>query len=120
MKFKSQYSLNERIKESSRVINKYPDRLPVICEKSTYSKNSNLLNVDKSKYLVPMDLTISQFLYVIRNRLKLSAEIAIFLFVGRTIPPSSALMSYIYNKYKDIDGFLYITYSSENVFGFTT
>jgi hypothetical protein len=30
---------------------------------------------------------------------------------------TAALMSHIYEKYKDEDGFLYITYSGENTFG---
>jgi GABA(A) receptor-associated protein len=117
MKFKSQYSFKERLEESMRIIAKYPDRIPIICEKSQDKKNTDIPNIDKSKYLVPMDLTISQFLYVIRKRMKLPAEKAIFLFVGGTIPPSSALMAEIYSHHADVDGFLYITYSGENVFG---
>lgn len=117
MKFKSQYSFQSRLEESSRIIDKYPDRIPVICEKSTDNKNSDIPTIDKTKYLVPMDLTISQFIYVIRNRMKLSAEKAIFLFVGGTIPPSSTYMSEIYSQHRDKDRFLYITYSGENVFG---
>lgn len=117
MKFKSQYSFQARLKESSRINVKYPDRIPIICEKSTDVKNTDIPDIDKSKYLVPIDLTISQFLHVIRNRIKLPAEKAIFLFVGGTIPSSSATVSEIYSHYKDADGFLYITYSGENVFG---
>lgn len=115
MKFKSQYTFEVRSEESSRIMSKYSDKLPVICEKSKNS--SDIPNIDKIKYLVPMDLTVSQFLYVIRNRMKLSAEKAIFLFVGGTIPTNSALISQIYSQYKDPDGFLYLTYSGENVFG---
>jgi GABA(A) receptor-associated protein len=55
--------------------------------------------------------------YVIRKRLKLPAEKAIFLFVGRVIPPTAAMLNSIYEQYKDPDGFLYISYSDENVFG---
>jgi GABA(A) receptor-associated protein len=66
---------------------------------------------------VPSDLTCGQFVYVIRKRLKLPAEKAIFLFVGRVIPPTAAMLNSIYEQYKDPDGFLYISYSDENVFG---
>lgn len=117
MKFKSQYSFQERSQESSRIIAKYPDRIPIICEKAIDKKNTDIPNIDKSKYLVPMDLTISQFLYVIRKRMKLPAEKGIFLFVGGIIPPSSALMDEMYSHHRDRDGFLYITYSGENVYG---
>lgn len=116
MRFKYEYSFQKRKEESSRVLQKYPDRIPIICEKSHVASN-DCPDIDKKKYLVPKDLTVSQFLYVIRNRLKLGPEKAIFLFVGDIIPPSSSYIIDIYNHYSENDGFLYITYSPENVFG---
>jgi hypothetical protein len=47
--------------------------------------------------------------YVIRKRIKLSPEKAIFIFVDEVLPPTAALMSSIYEEHKDEDGFLYIT-----------
>ena len=44
---------------------RYPDRIPVICEKDP---RSDIPPVDKRKYLIPMDLTVGQFVYVIRKR----------------------------------------------------
>ena len=63
------------------------------------------------------DLTVGQFVYVIRKRIKLSPEKAIFIFVNNVLPPTAALMSSIYDEHKDDDGFLYIAYSGENTFG---
>jgi GABA(A) receptor-associated protein len=40
------------------------------------------------RYLVPADLTVGQFVYVVRKRIKLSAEKAIFIFVKNTLPPT--------------------------------
>ena len=115
--YKEQYSLEERKLESSEVIDKYPKRVPVIIEK--YKECSNTIpNITKKKFLVPNDITIGQFTYIIRKRIKLEAEHAIFLFVGKNnIPPSSKLISEIYTNYKDEDGFLYMVYSGENTFG---
>lgn len=113
-KFKKEYSFDKRLSESSRIINKYPERIPIICEKS---EKSNVEEIDKKKYLVPSDLTCAQFIFVIRRRLKLSAEKAIFLFINGLIPQSSETIRNLYYKNKDKDGFLYITYASENVFG---
>lgn len=56
-------------------------------------------------------------MYVIRKRIKLSPEKAIFIFVNNVLPPTAALMSSIYDEHKDDDGFLYIAYSGENTFG---
>ena len=93
---------------------KYPDRIPVIVEKAT---GSDIPDIDKKKYLVPTDLTVGQFVHVIRKRIKLAPEKAIFIFVNNVLPPTAALMSSIYDEHKDDDGFLYITYSGENTFG---
>lgn len=73
--------------------------------------------IDKNKYLVPYDLTIGQFVYVIRRRIDVPAERAIFIFVNDILPPTAATLSSVYEEHKDEDGFLYILYSSENTFG---
>lgn len=44
------------------------------------------------RYLVPADLTVGQFVYVIRKRIKLSAEKAIFLFVDNVLPPTGIFL----------------------------
>jgi hypothetical protein len=68
-------------------------------------------DIDKKKYLVPADLTVGQFVYVIRKRIKLSAEKAIYIFVNNVLPPTAAYMSALYDEHKDEDGFLYIKYT---------
>ncbi|KAI9222882.1 putative ATG8-essential for autophagy [Blastocladiella britannica] len=113
--FKDEHTFDKRKQEADRIRLKYPDRIPVICEKA---EKSDIAIIDKKKYLVPADLTVGQFVYVIRKRIKLSPEKALFIFVNNgTLPPSAALMSLIYDQYRDEDGFLYITYSGENTFG---
>mgnify|MGYP001577579541 FL=1 len=41
-----------------------------------------------------------QFVYVIRKRIKLAPEKAIFIFVDEVLPPTAALMSSIYEEHK--------------------
>jgi GABA(A) receptor-associated protein len=104
----------KRKSEAERIRAKYPDRVPVICEKAD---RSDIPDIDKKKYLVPADLTVGQFHYVIRKRIKLAPEKALFLFCSNSIPPNAALMSTVYEEQKDEDGFLYIQYSGESTFG---
>lgn len=106
--------LEKRKSEAERIRAKYPDRVPVICEKAD---RSDIPDIDKKKYLVPADLTVGQFHYVIRKRIKLAPEKALFLFCSNSIPPNAALMSTVYEEQKDQDGFLYIQYSGESTFG---
>lgn len=112
--FKKKFSFEKRRDEAERIMKKYPDRVPIIVEKS---KGSQLPDIDKRKYLVPYDLTVGQFIFVIRKRLKLKPEEAIFLFVNNTIPATSALISTIYKEHKDTDSFLYLIFSGESFFG---
>ena len=114
LKFKEKYSFEKRKEESSRIKNRYPDRIPVIVQKNP---DSDIQDIDKQKYLVPTDLTLGQFLFVIRKRIKLPAEKALFVFIDNIYPPQAAFLSSIYESYCDEDGFLYITYSGENTFG---
>lgn len=113
-KFKESHPFEKRSAESRRIREKYPDRIPVIAEKSA---SSTIPDIDKKKYLVPSDLTMAQFVYVIRKRIKLAPEAAIFIFVNNSMPPAAELMAKIYKDSADEDGFLYVTYSGESTFG---
>jgi len=83
--FKEEHPLEKRKSEAERIRAKYPDRVPVICEKAD---RSDIPDIDKKKYLVPADLTVGQFHYVIRKRIQLAPEKALFLFCSNTIPPN--------------------------------
>lgn len=112
-KFKNEISLDDRKKESSKILNKFPDRIPIICETT-----DKITHLDKYKFLVPCDFTISRFVSVIRKRLKADQYTGIFIYVNENIlPPGNEYIHKIYNEYKDEDGFLYIRYNSENTFG---
>jgi GABA(A) receptor-associated protein len=110
-----QHPLYLRKEQSARIKAKYPDRVPVIVEK--YKNSLNAPNIDKNKFLVPGDSTVGAFLYIIRKRMQLSEKAALFLYCGNNIPPTSELMSIVYERYRNEDGFLYIVYAVDNVFG---
>ena len=103
-------------KEADRIMCKYPDRIPVIVNR--HKNSTNTPEIDKNKYLVPADLTMGQFLYVIRKRLQMSPEKALFMFVDNSVICNTELVCRVYEESRDIDDhFLYVTYSSENTFG---
>lgn len=74
-----------RAKESAKIRAKYPDRIPVIVEKAP---NSQIQDIDKRKFLVPSDISVAQFMWIIRRRIQLAAEKAIFLFIKKVLPQS--------------------------------
>jgi GABA(A) receptor-associated protein len=113
--YKLNISEDKRIKECSRILIKHPDRIPIIVCKD--KRSTTLQDIDKQKYLVPKDMQLSQFIFVIRNRIKLKPEQALFILIDHNLVPGNKQLQDIYNSYKDKDGFLYMTYSSENTFG---
>ena len=113
--FKKEYTFKKRKEESDKIKIKYPDRIPIIVEKSNKFKIIN--KIDKKKFLCPSDLTIGQFLFVIRKRLHLESSKSIFIFINGHIPLNTSTLQSIYEKNVDNDGFLYISYAGENTFG---
>ena len=113
--FKKSKTFEERCKESTKIKEKYPDRIPVIVEKS--DKCTLTHDIDKQKYLVPRSLSCSQFLYIIRKRINIGESESLFIFINNNLIPSSKTIDEIYNTDKDSDGFLYVMYTNENTFG---
>ena len=116
MNFRALHCFEARSSESERIREKFPDRVPIIVERAKHS-SADLPKIDKQKYLVPGDVTLSQFIFIIRRRLSLDSDQALFLFVKGVLPTTGVLMRELYSQYKDSDGFLYIEYCGENVFG---
>jgi GABA(A) receptor-associated protein len=114
LSYRQAFSLPQRLAESQRIREKFPGRVPVIVERAP---RSDVPPIDKKKYLVPGDLTAGQFIYVVRKRLSLPPEKALFLFCENTLPTTSTLMREIYSQFMANDGFLYCVYSGESSFG---
>lgn len=98
-----------------RILIKYPDKIPVFVYRN--NKDKSLIDLKCSKFIVPESITIAQFMVIIRKRLKIESEQALFVFINNNIPVSSESMRTIYEKYKNKDGMLMIEYCGENVFG---
>ena len=115
MDFRARYSLEQRSAEASRIHDKFPGRIPCIVQKAKSSKT--MPTIDKEKFLVPGDLTIGQFIFVIRKRIALDSDKALFVFVGNTLPTTGTLMRELFRAHAEDDGFLYLTYCGESTFG---
>ena len=103
----------QKAEECRRLKIKYPGRIPVIIKKG----NSNAPEIDRTKYLVPGDITFGTFSSLIRQRLKLKSDEAIFIMANNTLVNQSEIMSSIYKKHKSQNGSLELTYSTESTFG---
>jgi GABA(A) receptor-associated protein len=114
--FKRKHNLEERKAECARMLEKFPDKIPVIADKLA---NSNLASLDRKKYLLPGDILVSQFFSIMRKRLELKEHTGMFVFFGdkQVLAVPSMPMAQLYQEHKDDDGFLYCYYTGENTFG---
>ena len=101
--FKKEFSFEKRQKEAEKINTKYPDRVPLVVEKG--NKRDDIPDIDKRKFLVPKDLTVGQMIYIVRKRIKIAPEKALFIFVNGTMPATHASVDEIYEKHQDEDGF---------------
>jgi GABA(A) receptor-associated protein len=114
--FKKKHDFYKRLDESYRIRNKYPEKVPIIVEKQ--KGYHEIPDIDRNKYLVPNDITMSEFMYVIRKRIHISSDKSIYLFVENLgLVPTSLNIQQVYEQAQDKDGFLYIKYCGESTFG---
>ena len=111
-------SVHERQAEVLRMLKKYPDKVPVVIVKDKGCKN--ITEPANTKFLVPNELTVAQFLYTLRKRIFLKPDQALFLFFGKSneMPSATDQMVSVYERHRDPnDDMLYAIYSSESTFG---
>ena len=121
-KYKKNTTLEERLVKSSKMISLYPDRIPVIVEMSpsSFSYNIYMKACHKIKYLVPYNITMGQFIQILRDKIKIDSSIALFFFINNKVFPITSLIGDIYKNNADEDGFLYIEFCEESTFGSST
>ena len=123
-KFRERYDLDARKRHFERVMasSKAEGRTPVILEPEPGCKFDT--DAFKTvKRLCDRSITMSHMVLIARANIPsklISPNEAIYLLVGEgnnTLVNGPTPIADVYDKYKDEDGFLYITFTSENTFG---
>jgi len=110
----------EAADEAEKIRSKYPDRVPVICEKSA---RSTLPELPKKKFVVHGNMLCGEFKYMVHKQIvdatpeRLSVDQTIYLFINGITPKTSTPMSQLYDQFRQSDGFLYIRFGAENTLG---
>ncbi len=114
--FKNNYNLEKRLRQYEKIKIEFPTKIPIILERAS---NCTLNKIIKSKYILSYDLTMSEFMNIIRDKLEIEPERGLFFLAnGKYSLSGNDILGDIYEKYKDIeDGFLYINYSEEVIYG---
>ena len=114
--YKKSVPLEQRQSDFKKVMETNKGRIPIICERCP---GSTAPVIQKKKFLVPPEMRVGQFGEIIRRKMELSKEAALFFLVHGTHSLSgNQLMSEVYDKFKGPeDSFLYIGYSNEMVWG---
>ena len=114
--FKNKVEFKKRVSEVNRVLNKYKNRVPIYLTKGKFNKTME--EYDKKKYLAHEDMKLISFIDTVKRNFNLQSEQALYLMVNdKTLINGTITIGCLYKKYKDDDGFLYISYYEENAFG---
>lgn len=114
-RFLANTTFEKRYEYSATIRKNYPNMVPIILSTSAKDK---VVKLTKSKYLVPQDLSLAKVMGNVRKYTNIDETQSIFLLIGNhVIPKLDSTAGELYSKYKDDDGFLYITVSIENTFG---
>lgn len=106
-------TIQQRQTLSKKLTDKYKNNIPVVIDR--YDDKTPA--IDRHKFLIPYTYTVAEILMVIRKRIKLNSSESIVLFTNNVLHSSSTLLSVVYDRHKNTDGFLYIIYQVENTFG---
>ena len=112
--------VNQEIQQSknndyTELLVKYPDRVLfyVIIDKNISH------SITHKKFLVPKTYTFSEFIQKIRRLIHLNREEGLFYFINNEIPLMSSNVNFLYYKYRNPNGLVYIRILRETVFGKT-
>ncbi|KAH7822195.1 putative light chain 3 [Monocercomonoides exilis] len=116
--YKATVPFETRKHEIDKIRKKYPDRVPILCERHSRAK---IPEMSQKKFLVQENITIGEFLRIIRRNISLDQEKSLFVFIDNRIPNTGDPLSVIYSEYmkkhQGDDGYLYMLYTDEATFG---
>ena len=106
--FKQTHDFNTRYNECLHIMQTYPKRIPIILEHQANRKKK--YKDIKVKYVVSNQLTIRQFLYIIKTKLDIEEDDELKCIIDNILVKAEDNVQDVYQKNKDKDGYVYIKY----------
>ena len=116
--YRYKYSFEHIKNETDSIKLKHPTRVPILI--SILQVDTELYNnVKHHKYMIPKDMSFTEFIQIVRHRINLDKNEALFAIIleNNIMPKMSTLVGELYEKYKSNDGYLVIVLTKENTFG---
>jgi GABA(A) receptor-associated protein len=111
--FRECNTLEKRISSSEKVMNRYPDKVPIIVVLPKEFKKKSFL-----KYLVSKDLNVQYIMQLVRKNIKLDSSKAIFVLTeSGVLSTANYDIGDLYYRHKNEDGYLYLCIKVEVCFG---
>lgn len=114
-KLSSTYEHRYRLAES--ILQKYPDRIPVI----VYPKKGSSLKMKRNKFLSPDNVTVARFIYELRRHIEgINENKAIYVVLTdkNLLVNMSEPISLVHDRHRSDDLFLYMTVCEESCYGY--
>jgi len=115
--YKTEKSLDERINVSAKYLTKFPNKVPAIVN---YTGSLELRNDLNRVQLVSRDMLATRFVEIVKehyftkkdkDKIK-DTQFILSINENRRDTKTDRTFQYLYNKFKDEDGFLYVKISS--------
>ncbi|XP_014602371.1 PREDICTED: microtubule-associated proteins 1A/1B light chain 3A-like isoform X1 [Polistes canadensis] len=113
---------NRNIRKATRVADvetikkRHPDKIPIVVER--FPGEKQLPTLDNTKFLVPDYLSVAELIKILRLKLHLNPTQSFYLLTNsRSLVSGSMTMLQLYQREQDEDGYLYILFASQEVFG---
>jgi len=118
--YKKQKTFEERQEEAAAVLSRHPDKLAVVLERVRGEKMLPVL--DPCVFTIGRGTKFAELMMRIRKRLQLNNRQTFYLIVNPEgskplMPANTDEVDEYHNQYKEKDGFLYIAYGSQEVYG---
>lgn len=109
----------KRVGEVEMAREKYPNKIPILCQFDISKSSIQLKSIPKLKCLVDNSMNLTDLLSAYRKKIVLNESQALFVmdYVNKQTLPHALNIELIYNQYKDKDGFLKLIIVPENTFG---
>ena len=116
--FCKELSIKKRKKLNRLVMDKHPEKIPIILEyEETFPHE---LRTKQCKYLVNNTFRVFEFTSILRTKISIGKSQGLLMYINgekKILIEQSKMLSSVYNDNASHDGFLYISLGIENIYG---